>query len=274
MTFAEVPIETVRRFWSSRPCNIGHSAAPVGSRRFFDEVEDRKYRVEPHLPAFADFAAWLNKRVLEIGTGMGGEAVNFAWAGAVVTAVDLSPESLALARQRAALDGVTVEFGEADAERLTEWVDGPFDLIWSFGVIHHTPHPWRILAEARRLVEPAGELRLMVYHRWSTKVAALIVRHPMLALRGVDRAVAVQSEAQTGCPVTWTYTRRQARRLLEQTGWEVTDMRVAHIFPYAVGPYRQHRYVRRWYWRLTPCPMFAWLECHAGWHLLVTARPA
>ncbi|MES1975769.1 MAG: class I SAM-dependent methyltransferase [Pseudomonadota bacterium] len=261
-------------WWNAKPCNVDHSSAPVGSRRFFDEVEARKYRVEPHLPAFADFAGWDGQRVLEIGTGMGGEAVNFAHAGAHVTAVDVSPTSLALARQRAEAGDVQVDFVEADAERLTEWVDGPFDLVWSFGAVHHTPHPERALAEARRLVAPDGELRLMVYHRASTKVAALVLRHPTVAWRGMDRAVAVQSEAQTGCPVTWTYTRRQARRLLEQTSWAVTEMRVAHIFPYAVGPYRQHRYVRRWYWRLMPRKVFAWLECHVGWHLLITARPA
>jgi SAM-dependent methyltransferase len=282
MERARVSIEEVRRYWDARPCNLRHSDAPVGSRRYWDEVEARKYAVEPHIPAFADFdGVWRGRWVLEIGCGLGTEAANFARAGAAVTAVDVSPESVRLARPRAEVLGIprsgpggSVDFCVADAEHLTEHIAGAFNLIWSFGVVHHSPHPERVLAEAYRLIATHGELRLMLYHRASTKVAALVLRHPLRALRGIDRAVAVQSEAQQGCPVTHTYTRRQARRLLASTGWEVTGMWVWHIFPYAIGPYRRHRLVRRWYWRPVPPRAFRWLEHRLGWHLLIIARPA
>ena len=266
-------IDEVRRFWDRRPCNLGHSAAPVGTRRFYDEVEARKYRVEPHIRRFAAFDSWRGRDVLEIGCGLGTETINFARAGARISAVDVSPVSVRFARQRAAVIGVRAWITEADAENLWR-LEGPFDLIWSFGVVHHSPHPERILAEARRLIAPDGELRLMVYHRHSTKVAALVCRHPLLALRGgIDRAVAVQSEAQTGCPITATFTRREAQRLLAGAGFALVDSEVTHIFPYAIGPYREHRYVRRWYWRLVGPRLFAWLERHAGWHLLLVADP-
>ncbi len=269
----------MRSFWDRRPCNLRHSDAPVGSRRYFDEVEARKYTIEPHIPGFADFPAWQGKRVLEIGCGMGGETVNFARAGARVTAVDVSPTSLALARRRAEVYWLKISFVEGDAEHLADrplrLLHGvnPFDLVWSFGVIHHSPRPDRVLAEARRVIAPDGLLRVMVYHRASTKVAALVARHPLRALRGVDRAVAAQSEAQSGCPVTFTYTRRQARQLVEAAMFEVTTMRVAHIFPWAIGPYRKHQLVRRWYWRPVPPSVFRWLERRVGWHLLIEARP-
>ena len=61
-TFEEVPIATVREYWNRRPCNLRHSPAPVGTRQYFDEVEQRKYVVEPHIPAFADFARWKDRR--------------------------------------------------------------------------------------------------------------------------------------------------------------------------------------------------------------------
>ena len=67
--FAEVPIGKVREYWDRRPCNIRHSPAPVGTRQYFDEVEQRKYVVEPHISAFAEFPRWAGKRVLEIGCG-------------------------------------------------------------------------------------------------------------------------------------------------------------------------------------------------------------
>ena len=104
-TFEEVPIAAVREYWDHRPCNLRHSPAPVGTREYFDQVEARKYLVEPHIPGFADFPRWAGKRVLEIGCGLGTDTINFARAGARITAVDLSSRSLELARQRAEVFG-------------------------------------------------------------------------------------------------------------------------------------------------------------------------
>ena len=70
-TFSETPIDRVRDYWNARPCNLRHSPATVGTRQYFDEVEARKYFVEPHIPGFAQFQRWSGKRVLEIGCGLG-----------------------------------------------------------------------------------------------------------------------------------------------------------------------------------------------------------
>src|SRR5450432_2785481 len=104
--FEEVNVDAVRAYWNARPCNIRHSPRPAGTREYFDEVEARKYFVEPHIPKFADFERWRGKKVLEIGCGIGTDTVNFARHGASVTAVDLSPESLKIAAQRVALFGL------------------------------------------------------------------------------------------------------------------------------------------------------------------------
>ena len=68
-SFADVPIDSVRDFWNARPCNIRHSPREVGTREYFDEVERRKYFVEPHIPGFAEFERWKDRKVLEIGCG-------------------------------------------------------------------------------------------------------------------------------------------------------------------------------------------------------------
>ena len=78
-------IDAVEAYWNARPCNVRHSPKPVGSREYFDEVEQRKHFVEYHIPGFAQFERWRGKRVLEVGCGIGTAAVNFARVAAPTT---------------------------------------------------------------------------------------------------------------------------------------------------------------------------------------------
>ena len=167
-------IETVAEYWNRRPCNIRHSTAEVGTRAYFDGVEERKYFVEPHIPDFAEFARWHDKRVLEIGCGLGTDATNFARAGAEYTGVELSEVSLGLARKRFEVFGLNGTFVHANAEQLTDHVHrASFDLVYSFGVIHHTPNPDAVLRQARKVIRPNGEFRLMLYAKDSWKDAMI-----------------------------------------------------------------------------------------------------
>jgi 2-polyprenyl-3-methyl-5-hydroxy-6-metoxy-1,4-benzoquinol methylase len=271
-------IADVQRYWDARPCNIRHSTKPVGSKEYFDEVEARKYLVEPHIPGFAEFDRWKGKRVLEVGCGIGTDSINFARAGAQLTAVELSGESLRIAEQRADVMGVAdrIRFVQGNAEELTSVLgdEEPYDLVYSFGVIHHTPRPERALAEMRALAAPGGTLKLMVYHRRSWKVFWIVAAQGHGRFWKTDEFVAEHSEAETGCPVTFSYTRRGGRELVESSGFQVDEVRVDHVFPYRIRDYVQYRYVKEPYFRWMPEPLFRAFERRFGWHLLVTARAA
>ena len=272
--FEAISIERVQEYWDRRPCNIRHSPRPVGEREYFDEVEARKYFVEPHIPEFAEFKRWVGKRVLEIGCGIGTDTMSFARNGADVTAVDLSEKSLEVARQRAVVYGVRnrVRFFLGNSEELSKFVPPePYDLIYSFGVIHHTPHPERVLGQLSRYAKPGTTVKVMVYHRKSWKVFWILLSEGKGQFWKLPEIVARNSEAQTGCPVTYAYTREEGRRLLESHGFRVTDVRVDHIFPYRVSDYVNYRYVKVPYFRWMPTPLFRAVERRFGWHLCLTA---
>jgi ubiquinone/menaquinone biosynthesis C-methylase UbiE len=274
-TFEQVPIDQVRDYWNRRPCNIRHSTKPPGSREYFDEVEQRKYFIEPHIPQFAEFPRWRDKRVLEIGCGIGTDTMNFARNAASVTAVDLSEKSLEMARKRAEVYGLTgrIRFFHGSAEQLDQIMPPEtFDLIYSFGVIHHTPHPDRVLEQVRKYVHPGSTAKIMVYHRRSWKVFWILMTYGKGRFWRLSEIVARHSEAETGCPVTYTYTKRELRELLERHSFKVTQMQVEHIFPYRIRDYVQYRYVKEWYFRWMPAPLFHALERRLGWHLCVTAE--
>jgi 2-polyprenyl-3-methyl-5-hydroxy-6-metoxy-1,4-benzoquinol methylase len=273
--FEQVEIGRVKEYWDLRPCNIRHSTQPVGSREYFDEVEARKYLVEPHIPRFAEFEKWRGKKVLEIGCGIGTDTINFARHGARVTSVDLSEKSLELARQRTVVYGVQdqVQFYRGNAEELSNLVPvEAYDLIYSFGVIHHTPHPELVLEQARRYARPGTTVKIMVYHRRSWKVLGILLGEGRGQFWKLNDLVAKNSEAQTGCPITYTYSRREGRELLERHGFSVRNAAVDHIFPYRIQDYVQYRYVREFYFRWMPPAVFHALEKRLGWHLCLTAE--
>jgi ubiquinone/menaquinone biosynthesis C-methylase UbiE len=255
-------IQTVQSYWNARPCNIRHSTQPIGTKEYFDEVEKRKYFVEPHIPGFAQFERWKEKKVLEVGCGIGTDTINFARAGALVTAVDLSNESLKLAQQRAKVFGLenSVTFYQANAEELRATVPvESYDLVYSFGVIHHTPNPSRVIAQIKRYMTPSSELRIMLYAKNSWK--------NIMIEGGFD-----QPEAQSGCPVAFTFTRQEIRGLLE--GFHILDIRQDHIFPFMIEKYVKYEYEIAPWFAAMPKAMFAALEKSLGWHMLITARLA
>jgi len=280
-TFAQADFESrslaqVNAYWNARPCNIRHSPKPVGTKEYFDEVEARKYFVEAHIPRFAEFDRWRGKKVLEIGCGIGTDTINFARHGAQVTAVDLTEKSLEVARQRARVFGFEdrIRFIQANAEDLSSYVPvEAYDLVYSFGVIHHTPHPERVIQQIRKYVKPDTSIRIMVYNRWSWKVLWIAFVCGKGQFWKMDRLIAEYSEAQTGCPVTYSYSRRGGKKLLHDQGFRITSTFVDHIFPYSIPDYVQYRYKKVWYFRWMPRFCFRGLERLFGWHLCLIAQP-
>jgi SAM-dependent methyltransferase len=265
-------VQDVKQYWDRRPCNIRHSARDVGTREYFDEVEQRKYFVEPHIPGFAQFERWRGKEVLEIGCGIGTDSCNFVRNGADLTVVELSTESVSIARKRLELYGLNANLINGNAEELDQLLppDQKFDLIYSFGVIHHTPHPQKVIEAIAKRLKPQGELRLMLYARFSWKVLWIYLRYIWFEPWNWRCLPAKYSEAQIGSPASYVYSFQEARELLR--GLKVTDMWKDHIFPYRIPDYVQYRYIRNWYFRWMPEAWFRWLEKQLGWHLLIVAN--
>jgi SAM-dependent methyltransferase len=241
-------------------------------REYSDQVTERKYFVEPHIPGFAEFGKWKGKRVLEIGCGIGTDTLEFAKAGASVIAIDLSEKSLEIARKRAVANDVrNIDFRRMSAEDHLILPDLTYNLIYAFGSIHHSPSPETIVGNMRYYSGLDTTLKLMVYNKYSWKALWILLKYGRGKFWKFSELIAKYSEAQTGCPVTHVYSRRSIKKLIESAGFRVTKISVDHIFPYRIEDYKNYRYVREWYWRWMPAKMFRWLEKHFGWHLLVEA---
>jgi ubiquinone/menaquinone biosynthesis C-methylase UbiE len=171
--------DAIRDYWEAEPCGSSLSEAEPGSKEFFDEIEATRYRLEPFIPEFAQFERWRGKRVLEIGVGLGTDSVCFARAGATVSGVDLTEASIDLVRRRLVLEGLDADLRVADAEALP-FADESFDLVYSWGVLHHTPDTERAIAEVRRVLRRGGEMRIMLYSRRSWVAFGVWARYALL----------------------------------------------------------------------------------------------
>jgi ubiquinone/menaquinone biosynthesis C-methylase UbiE len=242
--------ERVRAFWQEHPCGTKFADAEPGSQRFFEAVEEHRYRTEWHIPEAAGFDKAKGLRVLEIGCGLGTDGARFARAGALYTGVDLTEAAIALARRRFELEGLAGEFRVADAEAL-EFADGSFDLVYSHGVLHHTPDAAAAVREIRRVLAPRGRAVVMLYHRDSynyrvnigvlrrfgarllrteagVRLAHRLTGEPVESLR--EHAARLREDAAqylsakeflsrntdgAGNPLTRVYSRREARELFK-----------------------------------------------------------
>ena len=182
--------ERVRTFWQAHPCGTKFSDAEIGTRAFFERIEAHRYEKEWHIPAAANFANTRGLKVLEIGCGLGTDGAQFAKAGADYTGVDLTNAAIELARKRFELFGLTGKFQVADAENL-DFPDESFDVVYSHGVLHHTPDIDAAVQEIRRVLKPGGRAIVMLYHRgsYNYRIGIRVLRRAGAGLLKTDTGI-------------------------------------------------------------------------------------
>src|SRR5205085_8203473 len=144
-----------REQWGQDPCGAVHGREhEFGTRQFFDEVERYRYKeYAPWMPEVMGFDNFAGARLLEVGCGMGTDLLQFARGGARCTGIDLTPRSVQISRHRFRLYEIDGAFMIADGEHLP-FRSESFDLVYSNGVLHHTPDPRRALREVHRVLRP------------------------------------------------------------------------------------------------------------------------
>jgi ubiquinone/menaquinone biosynthesis C-methylase UbiE len=204
--------EEVRSFWSRTPCGSWDATAAEGTREYYDQIEARRYELEPFIREYARFDQAAGLSLLEIGVGVGTDHVQFARSGADLSGVDLTERSVELVRQRLALEGLWSRLQVADAEALP-FASDSFDVVYSWGVLHHTPDTARAMSEAVRVLRPGGRLCVMVYARHAWVSYGLWLRNGPLSRRPL-RSISDVLHHHMESLGTKGYTKRELRRML------------------------------------------------------------
>jgi ubiquinone/menaquinone biosynthesis C-methylase UbiE len=270
----------VQHHWEEEACGARYGGPfSPDEAAFFEASARRRYGLEPYIPSFAGFGDAAGKRVLEVGVGMGADFANWCSHAAHATGVDLTDKALALTRRRLALAGVSesrYNLARQDAERLA-FRDEAFDLVYAWGVLHHTPDPPLALRECFRVLKPGGALKAMIYHSRAWTNLMLWMWYAGFRGRFAKPLREVVFE-HLESPGTRVYSIPEARRLIEAAGFR--DVRLAsRLGPsdlLAVVPSIRHRHpLKRLVWRLYPRALVRAAGDRFGLYLLVTAcKPA
>lgn len=263
-------MDDVYSYWNNRPCNIKHSDKEIGTKEYFQEVTARKYFVEPHILEFADFQNCKELDVLEVGCGIGTAAQSFIENGANYIGIDVSDYSVDLARKRFELFKLSGGIYAADIEKVdkininytnelseTASFFKLFDLVYSFGVLHHIPNIELSISNIYKLLKPGGVFKLMLYAKDSYKYKNIC--------NGTD-----QFEANDNVPIANTYTKTEVNNLLK----DFVDIQIkqTHIFPYKIEEYKKYNYVKEDFFENMSLDEFKTMETVEGWHLCITCR--
>jgi ubiquinone/menaquinone biosynthesis C-methylase UbiE len=160
-------IDAIQRYWNHRIHDLEMTDAEVGTKAFFDDLDEYRFDKLRYLPEVVDFSAYRGQQLLEIGCGIGTDLVRFARAGARVTGLDLADTAIDLARKNFALNGVAPEALHVGNGEQLPFPNNSFDIVYAHGVIQYTANPAALIAEAHRVLRPGGTGIFMVYNRVS-----------------------------------------------------------------------------------------------------------
>lgn len=259
--------EAVREFWDAEPCGTRY----LEQQQDFEAHRQARYALEPFIFDFAQFQNAHGLRVLEVGVGMGADYLEWLKAGAQALGVDFSATSIERARRRCELAGFQPELQVADAEHLP-FQENSFDVVYSYGVMHHSPDTQECVRQAWRVLKPGGQARIMLYHHPSVTGVMLWLRYGFLRGKSLRQSVFDHLES----PGTKTYTQREALTLMK--GFEDITMQVV----FSPGDLLLHepsaRFQSGFYrviWKLFPRKLVRTLGRRWGLFLLITgAKPA
>ena len=251
----------VREFWERSPCGATDaSQAYEGTLEFFEEVERQRYAGDDFMPEVVGFDQWKGKKVLEVGCGLGTDLLQFARGGAKVYAVDLTEKAAGLARKRLGLYGLEGSISISDSENLPFQTDS-FDLVYSWGVIHHTPNTEAAAKEIMRVCKPGGHVLVMLYHRRSVLAFQAWLFYGLLRGRPFQSASSIIAR-RVESPGTKVYTPKEGRELFRGLR-SIRIRRIVTRYDLRVG---RRTFLPSWLRKVVPSRL--------GWFMVVDGQKA
>jgi len=255
--------------WNASPCGKSSASEWVEFETldFFEAVRKSRYEVTDqwmthHIP----FHLGKSKKLLEIGYGMGTDLLQWRKNGAEVFGIDITSEHYRLANLNFQLHGETADLRLADAADIP-FPANHFDIVYSNGVLHHTPDTIRCISEAYRVLKPGGQLILSLYYKYSAfhllfKILADGIWHGNLRKLGYEGLMSTIEHGADGInvkPLVKTYTKSQLRTILSD--FSSVDIKIANL---------KHAHIPK-IGKILPNFLVNILDPYLGWYIIAYA---
>jgi ubiquinone/menaquinone biosynthesis C-methylase UbiE len=229
-----ITVSDVREYWETNTPQYWYTAAKPGSKEYFDDIQRVRYSLAyPYLSDFAEFDKHRDEKVLEIGCGQGTDLMQFAQGGAIVTGVDLTENAIRKAEEMFAVYEQKVRLLTCNAESLEPFEDNSFDVVYSFGVLHHTPDTEAAIAEVYRVLRPGGKAIIMLYGKGLTWMLAFLYWHLFkgeFLHANFKQSLSKHAEHEEGCPLANYYSKKECRQLF--TSFSNVETTQLHCYNY------------------------------------------
>ena len=218
----------VHNYWDNQACGTWFTDNDKYTKEYFEDIEESRYRISPEIFNFAQFTRFRDKKLLEVGIGAATDFLQWVRAGTKAYGLDLTEEAIEHARHRLSIYGLEAEqLVVGDSENLP-FDDNFFDIVYSWGVIHHTPDTNKAMNEIIRVLKPGGTGKIMLYHRHSVLSYLFWIKHALL--KGKPwislKQVLWNNMESIG---TKAYTRKEVSEML---GNSVTDVDIKPVLTY------------------------------------------
>lgn len=219
----------VKQFWNEKACGTWEIDKSKFTLEYFEAIEKQRYEMQPEIFSFAEFTRFHNKKLLEVGVGAGTDFLQWVRAGTESYGIDLTEEAIAHVQHRLDLYGLQAkEFRVADSEALP-YDNSFFDVVWSWGVIHHTPNTMQALSEIIRVLKPGGTAKIMIYHRHSILAYLFWIKHALLKLKPF-RSISEVLWNHMESIGTKAYTVKEIKKELSK--YNLTDVKIKPVLTY------------------------------------------
>jgi SAM-dependent methyltransferase len=230
--------DDVRGFWNEESCGEALLLSSRDKAGFEAQARER-YRLEPYICDFARFSETRGLHVLEIGVGLGADHQQFAEAGAKLSGIDLTSRAIEHTRNRLALFGLTSNVQVGDAENLP-FTDETFDMVYSWGVIHHSPDTPKAASEILRVLKPGGRFAVMIYQTKSLVGVMLWLRYALIRGKPFTSMAEIYSRYLES-PGTKAYSINEAKALFRGAAEVHTRSVLTHGDLLESGAGQRHR---------------------------------
>lgn len=257
--------QDVKNYWNQASCGTEFINKPKFSSEYFEAIEDFRYRIEPEIFSFAQFTRFRGKKILEVGVGAGSDFLQWVRAGTQAHGIDLTPEAIENVKQRLALYNLqAADLQVADAENLP-YDDNSFDLVYSWGVIHHSPDTPKCLSEIVRVTKPGGTIKIMIYNRRSLFAFYRYLACGLFKGKPFKSFKSILYDHQES-PGTKAYTFKEAKQMIACNNVALVSLKAhpsAHDLLYYKGKIAK-------FWAYLLACIFGWNK--VGWFMTMELR--